>query len=336
MKKKNINWIKKKKEGLYCIPGDFFIDPILPVEKALITHAHSDHARPNNKYILCSSETKDIMKLRYGDKYCQSCQVVNYNESIKIKDVYVKVLPAGHILGSVQFLIQYHGHRLLISGDYKRRFDLTCLPYEVTNCHTFITEATFGLPIFKHPPEKKEIQKLINSIKNNKDSTHLIGVYALGKCQRLISILRSIGYDKTIYLHGALFKISEYYNNKFNNMGIIKNVSSATPVSLKNNLILCPPSSLNDKWSQKFINIVKGYASGWMQIRQRIKQKNIEVPLVISDHADWDEILQTVEDVVPEEVLVTHGREEALVYFLKQQKYKSNALNLIGFEDEDE
>ncbi len=336
MKKTNINWIKKKKEGLYCIPGSFYIDPIFPVERALITHAHSDHARPNNKKILCSKETKDIMKLRYGDRYCESFQIINYNESLKINDVFVKVLPAGHILGSVQFLIEYNGYKLLISGDYKRSLDSTCLPYEVAKCHTFITEATFGLPIFKHPPDKIEIQKLIKSINSNKNSTHLIGVYALGKCQRLICLLRGIGYEKPIYLHGALIKICEYYNKKKINMGILKNVSLTTPINLKNNLILCPPSSLNDKWSQKFINKIKGYASGWMQIRQRIKQKNIEVPLVISDHADWEEILQTVNDVVPEEVLVTHGREEALVHYLQQQKYKSNALNLIGFEDENE
>ncbi len=336
MYKTNINWIKKKKEGLYCIPGDFYIDPIQPVDKALITHGHSDHARPNNKRILCSIETKDIMKIRYGESYCDSSQTIDFRDSLKINNVSVKSFPAGHILGSTQFLIEFNGYKLLISGDYKRRFDSTCVQYEPTKCDTFITEATFGLPIFKHPDDKTEVQKLINSLEQNQNSTHLVAVYALGKCQRLISLLRQLGYEKNIYLHGSLIKITEYYVKKFRNLSGLKNVSLFSTKELQNNLILCPPSALNDKWSQKFINVIKGYASGWMQIRQRIKQKNIELPLIISDHADWDEILLTVKDVQASEVLVTHGREEALVYSLKEKKLKSNALNLIGFEDENE
>ena len=336
MNKTIINWIKKKKKGLYCIPGDFYIDPILPVDRALITHGHSDHAKPNNKKILCSIETKDIMKIRYGKSYCGTSQIIDFNESLKINNVIVKSLPAGHILGSTQFLIEFNGYKLLVSGDYKRRFDPTCSLYEPTKCDTFITEATFGLPIFKHPEDKIEVQKLINSLEENKDSTHLVGVYALGKCQRLISLLRQLGYEKSIYLHGALMKITEYYAKKFINLSGLKNVSLFSTKELQNNLILCPPSALNDKWSQKFINVIKGYASGWMQIRQRVKQKNIELPLIISDHADWDEILLTVKDVQASEVLVTHGREEALVYSLKEKKLKSSALNLIGFEDENE
>ncbi|MFL2661777.1 MAG: ligase-associated DNA damage response exonuclease [Alphaproteobacteria bacterium] len=336
MQKTNINWISKKKEGLYCNPGKFYIDPILPVEKALITHAHTDHARPNNKLVLSSKETLNLMKLRYGDNYCSSCQISNFSESININNVNIRTLPAGHILGSIQFLLEYKGYKLLISGDYKRTDDITCQAYEPSKCDTFITEATFGLPIFNHPDDKIEIKKLIKSLELNVNSTHLIGVYALGKCQRLISLLRAHGYDKTIFLHGALIKITEYYSNLGLKIGDVMNVSKKQTDELSNSLVLCPPSSLNDKWSQKFKNVIKGYVSGWMRIRQRIKQKNIELPLIISDHADWNEILSTVNQVEPKEVLVTHGREEALVDYLNNNKYKSSALNLIGFEDENE
>ncbi len=336
MQKTNINWLSKKKEGLYCNPGQFYIDPILPVEKALITHAHTDHARPNNKLVFSSKETLDLMKLRYGENYCSSFQVSSFNESLNINNVKIKTLPAGHILGSVQFLLEYKGYKLLISGDYKRALDLTCEAYAPSKCDTFITEATFGLPIFNHPDDKVETLKLIRSLESNVHSTHLVGVYALGKCQRLISLLRKHGYDRRIFLHGALTKITKYYSDLGIKIGEVMNVSEKKPDELSNSLILCPPSSLNDKWSQKFKNVIKGYVSGWMRIRQRIKQKNIELPLIISDHADWNEILRTVNDVEPSEVLVTHGREEALVDHLNNHNFKSSALNLIGFEDENE
>ncbi len=336
MTKTKINWLIKKKGGLYCMPGDFFIDPIFPVKRALITHAHTDHARPNNKVILSSKETIELMKLRYGQNYCSQSQIIKFNEVVKINNVKIRIYPAGHILGSVQFLIEYKGYRLLISGDYKRSIDLTCSQYEPVKCDTFITEATFGLPIFNHPNDKDEVKKLIDSLNTNNHSTHLVGVYALGKCQRLISLLRNLGYEKTIYLHGALMKISEYYSKIGINLGKIEKVSEKSPSQLINSLVLCPPSSLNDKWSQKFLNKIKGYVSGWMKIKQRIKQKNIELPLVISDHSDWKDILKTVEDVSPSEVLVTHGREEALVHYLNSKNYHSSALNLIGFEDENE
>ena len=261
MRKTNINWLKKKREGLYCVPGNFFIDPVFPVEKALITHAHTDHARPNNKSIFSSKETIELMHLRYGESYCSDFQIASFDEKIKINDVTVQILPAGHILGSIQFLIDYKGYRLLISGDYKRTKDKTCLSYEPVECDTFITEATFGLPIFNHPNDESEVKKLIKSIKANVNKTHLIGVYALGKCQRLITLLRNLGYDEIIYLHGALTKISDFYSKNNIKLGNISNISECSRSEYANKLVLCPPSSLNDKWSQKFKNVVKGYAS---------------------------------------------------------------------------
>ena len=327
-------WLKKRKEGLYCIPGDFYIDPLMPVKKAVITHSHTDHARPNNKNILATEETVEIMKIRYGKNYCESEQRLNYNEKININGVEIKLIPAGHIIGSAQIYLKYKGEVTIVSGDYKRTLDITCLPFEVSKCHTFITEATFGLPVFTHPCDRNEANKIIKSIENNNE-IHLIGVYALGKCQRLISLLREQGFEDTIYLHGALMKISDYYLSKNIYLGKIKNVSELKNTD-KNKIILCPPSALHNKWSQKFKGCIKGFVSGWMLIRQRIKQKNINLPVVISDHGDWGEIIKTIKEIRPENVLVTHGREEALITYLNNNGINCGALNLLGYEEEDD
>ena len=334
MKLTNANWLIKKKEGLYCIPGDFYIDPLYPVKKALITHAHTDHARPNNHFILGTKETIEIMKIRYAKSYCTNYQVINYNRPLTINNIDITFIPAGHILGSSQILIEYNGCKVLISGDYKRVEDKTCKGYENKECDIFITEATFGLPIFSHPFDKDEIEKLLESVIKNNQKPHLIGVYALGKCQRILSLLRDAGYDETIYLHGALMKITDYYVSQGVRIGKVKNTSDLNLSELKNQIILCPPSALHDKWSRKFKNPINGIVSGWMNIRQRIKQKNIQLPLIISDHADWNDILLTTKENNPEKVLVTHGREEALVFQLNKLGYDAKALNLLGYEDE--
>ena len=329
------NWLVKRKSGLFCEPGNFYIDPIRPVDRALITHAHTDHARPNNKKILATKETINIMKIRYQDNYCETSQKISYGEYVNIHGVKIKFIPAGHILGSAQISLEYKGEKIVVSGDYKRRYDQTCQPFEINKCNTFITEATFALPVFKHPDDKLEAKKIVDSINNNPSQIHLIGVYALGKCQRLICLLRNLGFNKTIYLHGALIKISDYYSSEDIGLGDLKNVSELKDFRGEE-LVLCPPSGLHDRWSQKFKNPVKGFVSGWMTIRQRIKQKNINLPIIISDHADWNELTETIKEVSPENVLVTHGREEALLSFLKKKGYNCGSLNLLGFEDEDD
>ena len=154
------NWLIKKKSGLFCEPGNFYIDPIRPVDSALITHAHTDHARPNNKKILATKETINIMKIRYQDNYCKTKQQIKYGEKININGVHVKFVPAGHIIGSAQILLEYKGEKVIVSGDYKRRYDKTCQPFEINKCDTFITEATFALPVFNHPNDKIEVKKI--------------------------------------------------------------------------------------------------------------------------------------------------------------------------------
>lgn len=326
-------WLAIKKEGLYCIPGGFFIDPIYPVNKAIITHGHGDHARSGHHQVLAHEYTVAIMQTRYGMHCAQQFIALSYFEKRKINGVTLYLLPAGHILGSAQIVMELGAFRLIISGDYKRSADPTCDPFVVQPCDVFITEATFSLPVFRHPPIELEVNKLLCSLKNYSDRAHLVGVYALGKCQRLIKTLRLMGYEKSIYLHGALIKMCDLYQSLGIELGNIQPALHLDVLSSKGKLILCPPSALQDRWSRRFANPMICMASGWMQIRARAKQKRIELPLIISDHADWRELTQTIHEVNPKEVWVTHGREEALVYHSKQQGYKAQALHLLGYDD---
>ena len=211
-------WMEVRPEGLFCKPAGYFIDPHKPVANAIVTHGHADHARPGNHQVLATQATLDIMLMRYPDAAWQQCQSLGYGQTVCLnpqveaeQHVNLTLKPAGHILGSAQAVLEYAGSRLVISGDYKRREDPTCEAFEVTPCDVFITEATFGLPVFKHPPIEQEIKKLIDSLVLFPQRCHLVGVYALGKCQRVILALRKLGYDKPIYLHGALVKMCELY-----------------------------------------------------------------------------------------------------------------------------
>ena len=329
-------WIEVRKEGLYCVPGGCYIDPLSSVSCAIITHSHGDHARPGHQQVIAHVDTIAIMQTRYGEQCAQTLTPLDYFQRICINEIEVYLLPAGHILGSAQIVIEYGGHRLIISGDYKRTFDPTCTPFVVESCDVFITEATFSLPVFIHPPIEQEINKLFNSLSAFPERCHLIGVYALGKCQRLIKTLRIMGYQKTIYLHGALIKLCDLYQSRGIDLGDLRLASELNLLESKGTIVLCPPSALHDKWSRRFAHVVVGMASGWMQIRSRAKQKGVELPLIISDHADWNELTQTIMAINPKEVWVTHGREDALVYFATQKGYQAQALHLLGYEEQDD
>ena len=202
-----------KPGGLYCAPGDFYIDPVRPVPRALITHGHSDHARSGHGSVLATRQTLDIMGLRYGEDFAGSTQEAVLGETVHINGVAVTFHPAGHVLGSAQICVEYDGTRIVASGDYKRQPDATCLPFEPVRCDVFITEATFGLPVFRHPPDTHEIAKLIKSTEQFPERAHLVGAYALGKAQRVIRLIRDSGYGKPVYIHGALAKLCEYYQS---------------------------------------------------------------------------------------------------------------------------
>lgn len=329
-----IDWIKPTPAGLYVAPGDFYIDPTRAVDRAVITHGHSDHARPGHRKILATRETLAIMEARYGADLLSERQALAYGELMTVNGVSVRLAPAGHILGSAQVVLEYGGRRVVVSGDYKRRPDATCASFEPQPCDVFVTEATFGLPVFRHPPDGEEIGKLLHSLKLFPERSHLVGVYPLGKCQRVIMLLRAAGYDAPIYLHGGVVSLCDLYRSHGVALGDLRLVANAAKADLAGAVVLAPPSALADRWSRRLVDPVTAMASGWMRVKQRAKQQGVELPLVISDHADWDELTATIAEVDAPNVWVTHGREEALVHLCKQQGRDARALALVGFEEE--
>ena len=317
-------------------PLNIFIDPKYPVEKAIISHAHADHAKSGHDKVLATKETIDIMKIRYGENCANSYQVINYGESLKINDIDITLYPAGHILGSAQILINFKGQKTLVTGDYKTVDDKISTPFELVKCNTLVSEATFGLPIFRHPNANEEIKKIITSLNKNCQSTHLIGCYALGKAQRVISLLRDSGYKETIFIHGALEKICDYYMKNNIKLGSLKKISNLKDFDLKNNVVLAPPSALKDRWSRRFKNKISSQASGWLSIKQRVKQNQIEIPLVISDHSDWNELTNTIKNTKAEKVLLMHGNEEGLVYWCKKKGINALPLSIHRAEENKE
>ncbi len=328
------SWVKVTPSGLYVVPGGFTVDPLQPVERAVITHGHGDHARGGHRHVLATRETLDIMALRYGA--APSVQAAPYGETFTLGDVKVRLEPAGHILGSAQVVMEYGGSRIVVSGDYKRGPDPTCPPFVPVPCDVFITEATFALPVFRHPPAGDEIDKLLHSLKVFPERTHMVGAYALGKTQRVISLLRAKGYDEPIYLHGALVEMCALYGRHGVELGPLLPATTAEPETLRGQIVLAPPSATHERWARRMDNPVIAAASGWMRIRQRARQGGVELPLVISDHADWDELLETAKELNSGEVWITHGREEALAHALGTLGILAKPLSLAGYEDEAE
>ena len=328
-------WLQVHPHGLYVVPGGFHVDPTRAVERAVITHGHADHARPGHARVLATAETLAIMQTRYPDDGGTGRQVAAYGESVRIGEVSVHLEPAGHVLGSAQVVLEHRGSRVVVTGDYKRRPDPTCAGFRPVACDVLITEATFGLPVFRHPPADGEVARLLRSLALFPERTHLVGVYALGKCQRLITLLRRAGYDRTIFLHGALIGLCRLYEALGVPLGDLRPAGEAAKADLAGAVVLAPPSAIADRWSRRLPDPMVALASGWMRVRQRAKQRGVELPLVISDHADWDELLQTMADTDAPDVWVTHGREEALVHAAMLQGRSARALSLVGREEDE-
>ena len=325
-------------KGIYCPPGDFYIDPTRPVARALITHGHSDHARRGHGAVLATPQTLKIMAERYGADFAGSTQAAALGEAIEIGGVTATFNPAGHVLGSAQIAVERNGIRIVASGDYKRRADPTCRGFEPVKCHVFITEATFALPVFRHPDDRAEIRKLLASVAQFPDRTHLVGAYALGKAQRVIALLREAGYREPIYIHGGLQRLCDLYRDEGIDLGAIEpaTLEKGRRHDFAGKIVLAPPSTFADRWARRFADPVACFASGWMRVRQRARQRGVELPLVISDHSDWGELCATIHDVTPEEVWVTHGREEALVRWCELNGIPAKPLHLVGYEEEPE
>jgi len=328
-------WLTPLPAGLYCAPGGFFIDPQHPVDRAIVTHAHSDHARPGHAAVLASPPTLALMRARLGDGAGRSQQPLAWGERLRIGDVTIWLEPAGHVLGSAQVAIEYQGSRAVISGDYKRQPDSTCDGFVPVPCDVFVTEATFALPVFRHPPAASEIGKLLASVRLFPERTHVIGCYSLGKTQRLIALLRAAGWDAPIFMHGALAAMCAIYEQFGIALGELRPATVAAKRDLVGQIVLAPPSAIADRWARRLAEPVVCMASGWMRVRQRAKQGGVELPLVISDHADWDDLNRTIDEVAAPEIWVTHGSEDALIHEVAKRGIRGRALRLIGYgEDE--
>jgi putative mRNA 3-end processing factor len=327
------SWIESHPEGIYVRPADAWIDPSQPKARAWVTHGHADHARGGHGAVLATQETLAIMETRYGP---QSGQPIAYDEAIRVGDVDVRFVPAGHVLGSAQIVMEYKGERIVVSGDYKRRPDPTCQCFVPVPCDIFITEATFGLPVFRHPDTGSEIDRLLHRLHADPSRCVLVGAYALGKAQRIICELRARGHEQPIYFHGAIERLNQLYQSFGVMLGELRPATGAPKAEMARHIVIAPPSALNDRWSRRLPDPVTAMASGWMRIRQRARQRNVELPLVISDHADWDELTTTIRELEPTEVWITHGREEALKHWCMTHQIKACELNLVGYEDEDD
>jgi putative mRNA 3-end processing factor len=322
--------------GVCCKLGGFHIDPTRPVERALITHGHSDHARAGHGAVLATQETLDFMRIRYGEKLAGTTQAARYGERIDLGGVAVTFHPAGHVLGSAQIAVQANGLRIVASGDYKDVADPTCAAFELIQCDAFITEATFALPVFRHGHPDDEIAKLLRSVALFPERAHLVGAYSLGKAQRVIALIRKAGYGAPIYLHGAMEKITNYYVDRGIALGEMRPVRGASKTELAGTITLCPPSALKEVWARRFPEPVTAFASGWMRVRARARQHGVELPLVISDHADWDGLTATIAATGASEIWVTHGQEDALVHWCVTRGLKARPLDIVGYGDEDE
>jgi len=270
------------------------------------------------------------MRVRMGAKRAGGVQqALAYGDTVSVGDVRVWLRPAGHVLGSAQIAMEYRGSRAVVSGDYKRAPDPTCAPFEPIPCDVFVTEATFGLPVFQHPQAEGEIGRLSNSIALFPDRTHVVGCYSLGKCQRLIALLRRAGWDAPIWLHPALMAMCSVYEACGLALGDLRPIASAR--DLAGAIVLAPPGFAVPSAPKPVVVA----ASGWMRVRARAKSSGAELPLIISDHADWNELNRTIDDTGAPEVWITHGWEAPLIHAAGLRGIRGRALRSIGYGDED-
>ena len=318
---------------LRIVPNGIYIDPPWPQDRAIITHGHADHARYGHGAVLATPDTIAIMKARYGEDAAGRWDELPFGETRTIDGVTISLHPAGHILGSAQVLLEHKGERIVVTGDYKRLDDRTAQPFELVKCNLLVTEATFGLPVFQHPQPGDEIARLLRSLVAFPDRAHVIGCYALGKAQRVISLLRENGFDEPVYLHGAMIALCALYEDRGIALGDLRPVLDTPKAELAGAIVIAPPGAIKDRWSRRLPDPVLAVASGWMSVKQRARQSGVELPLVISDHADWNELRQTITETGAETIWVTHGREDALGYWSQTQGLAAEPLRIEAYDE---
>jgi putative mRNA 3-end processing factor len=312
--------------GLYCRRGDFYVDPWQPVARAVITHAHADHARRGSGHYLVTAEGSGISRHRLGPD--ARLQTLPYGQPLQMNDVRVSFHPAGHILGSAQVRVEHRGEVWVVSGDYKREPDPTCTPFTVVPCHTFITEATFGLPIYRWPAPD-EVYASINAWwRSNREQgkASVLFAYALGKAQRIIA-----GVDGTIgpiFVHGAVHNLNEQYLQSGVSLPPTHYVGAAPEkMAWHEALIIAPTSAQNSPWLRRFSPYSTAFASGWMRVRGQRRRRSVDRGFVLSDHVDWPGIMTTVAETGAERVFVTHGHTPPVVRWLREQGLDAFALD---------
>ena len=321
-------------KGLYCLQGGFYIDPWKPVDKAVITHAHSDHARWGSHSYLCHRFSKPILQLRLGNN---DYQTVEWNEAVYMNEVKISLHPAGHIIGSSQIRVEYNGEVWVVSGDYKTEGDGISGAFEAVPCNTFITESTFGLPIYKWKKQTEIFDDIKNWVmQNNADgNTSVIIAYSLGKAQRILQPLAETGLP--IFAHGAVFNVQETLIKNGWNLPAVTRVEPDTPKELfKGNIVIAPPSADGTPWMKKFYPYRVGVCSGWMQVRGNARRKNVDAGFALSDHADWDGLLTAVKATGAQKVFVTHGFQSAFSRYLNEQGIEAAEIKTdYGSEEEE-
>ena len=302
--------------GLYCPQGGFYIDPWRPVDRAVITHGHSDHARWGNKSYLCHHHTLPILQLRLGPNHYQS---VDWNEPVIMNGVKVSLHPAGNIIGSSQVRVEYLGEVWVVSGDYKCENDGLSGQFEIVPCNTFITESTFGLPIYNWKPQQEiyaDMQQWIKEL-NNDGKTAVLTAYSLGKAQRILQPISETGIP--IFLHGAVYNVHRTLVDAGWKLPTAKRVELDAPKeSFKKSVVIVPGSAIGSPWMKRFTPYAVGSCSGWMQVRGNVRRRNVDAGFALSDHADWNGLLQTIKATGAEKVFVTHGFQSAFSRYLNE------------------
>lgn len=303
-------------KGLYCRTGQFYIDPWKPVDKAIITHAHSDHARPGSKSYLCHTQCEPLLRLRLGDNRYQT---VEWEESVLLNGVAVSLHPAGHMIGSSQVRVECNGEVWVISGDYKIEDDGLSGKFEPVRCNTFVTESTFGLPVYNWKPQHEIFQNIKDWVCKNKEAgkTSVFIAYSLGKAQRLLQCLPETGLP--IFVHGAIWNAHEAITRSGFPLPAVNRVSYDTPKeSYLGNIVIAPSGAEASPWIKKFVPYAVGICSGWMQVRGNVRRRNADAGFALSDHADWKGLLQAIKETGAQKVFVTHGFQSVLARYLNE------------------
>jgi putative mRNA 3-end processing factor len=330
---KNMDLVTLRPEGLYCPPGDFYIDPWRPVERAVVTHAHSDHARVGNRHYLAAAAGEGVLRARLGEV---NLQTLPYGEVIDHHGVRLSFHPAGHVLGSAQLRLEYGGEVWVASGDYKTEADGTCAPFEPVRCDTFITESTFGLPVYRWRPQAQVFADMNAWWQANADAgrASIVYCYAFGKAQRILSGLdANIG---RILLHGAMENLTQAYREAGVALPPAAHASSVTdPALLRRALVLAPPSSAGTPWVKRFPDHADAFASGWMQLRGTRRRRGVDRGFVLSDHADWPGLQSAITATGASRVFVTHGNVQVMVRWLREQGLQAHSFE-TEYGDEEE